>query len=141
MDLVTVLNEDHNVLRGKAEEVSFPLSNEHQQHIADMKALVGQLNNPVGLAAQQVGIPLQIMMIEIPDEMALTTFINPSYTPIPEKGMEKDWEGCFSVPDMMGEVYQGSRNTARACPRQCGKRQVVLRLQRRFHGIGGLPVG
>ena len=109
MQLVTVSNENHDVLRGIAEEVPFPLSNQHQQHIADMKVLVGQLSNPVGLAAPQVGIPLQIMMIEIPEEMVLTTFINPSYTPIPEKGMEKVWEGCFSVPDMMGDVYRYKR--------------------------------
>lgn len=117
MQLVTVTQDNHEVLRKIAEEVEIPVSKETQQIITDMKSLVvDELKNPVGLAAPQVGISLRIMLIEIPEEAAaykqdanalpLTVFINPSYTPIPEKGMEKDWEGCFSVPDMMGEVYR-----------------------------------
>ena len=41
---------------------------------------------------------------EVFDTLRPTVFINPSYTPIVSDGTYKDWEGCYSVPDKLGEV-------------------------------------
>lgn len=67
----------------------------------------------VGLAAPQIGILRRLVMFAIPathpryktDGVAqpMRIMINPSYTPLSdEKNLE--WEGCLSVPGMMGQV-------------------------------------
>lgn len=115
MQFVTVDLPDHKVLRQRAKEVTFPLNPEVKQFIADMHAFILTLS-AAGLAAPQIGKSWRIAFIEVPpeakqyrklcfDEVALTLLINASYTPT---GGEKykDWEGCFSVPGKMGEVYR-----------------------------------
>lgn len=112
---------NHEVLRRPAQEVVFPLSLEMQQLITQMRAFIETLaspyGKPAGLAAPQVGYPYRIIFFQIPpeakkirkdvfDEEPLTVLINPSFNPIVAEGQYKDWEGCYSVPDKMGEVYR-----------------------------------
>jgi len=115
MQFVTVDLPDHKVLRQKAQEVTFPLNPEVKQFIADMHAFILTLS-AAGLAAPQIGKSWRIAFIEVQpeakqyrrmcfDEVPLTLTINASYTPIGEE-KNKDWEGCFSVPGKMGEVYR-----------------------------------
>lgn len=67
----------------------------------------------VGLAAPQIGILKRLVMFAVPathpryktDGVALPMqiMINPSFTPLSdEKNLE--WEGCLSIPGMMGQV-------------------------------------
>ncbi len=69
----------------------------------------------VGLAAPQIGILRQLVMFAVPathpryktDGVAhpMRVMINPSYKPLSdEKNLE--WEGCLSVPGMMGKVWR-----------------------------------
>lgn len=68
-----------------------------------------------GLAAPQIGIPLPVAVVEIrktnlfPErpESPLYTFVNPKIT-ARSKSIEDGWEGCFSVPGLMGRVPRHS---------------------------------
>jgi peptide deformylase len=121
LQLVTLESPEHSVLRTPAKTVTFPLDTETQQFIRDLQVffrdLKSPLGNPAGLAAPQVGHALRIIIIQIPesakerrkdvyDVVPPTVLINPAYTPVEAAGENKDWEGCFSVPDKMGEVYR-----------------------------------
>lgn len=121
LQLVTVDDPEHSVLRMPAKTIKFPLDSETQQFIHDLQSffhnLKSPLGSPAGLAAPQVGHALSIIIIQIPesakarrkdvyDVVPPTVLINPSYTPVEAAGESKDWEGCFSVPDKMGEVYR-----------------------------------
>jgi len=107
--------ELRQILSQKAKPIDFPLTPQVRYFIVDMKKYYRLMNKPVGLAAPQVGKPWRIIIIEITEEMKkyrdnvfkllpLTAMINPSYTPIHPPRKYKDWEGCFSVPDKMGEI-------------------------------------
>lgn len=76
------------------------------QMVARLRALKG-----AGIAANQVGESVAVIVVEVrktdffPDrpESPLYVMINPV---IRERSSEKDedWEGCFSVPGLMGQV-------------------------------------
>lgn len=121
LQLVTLDSPEHSVLRTPAKTIQFPLDSETQQFIQDLQIffrdLKSPLGNPAGLAAPQVGRRLRIIIIQVPeaaktkrkdvyDVVPPTVLINPAYTPVEAAGESKDWEGCFSVPDKMGEVYR-----------------------------------
>ncbi|MCB1827100.1 MAG: peptide deformylase [Coxiellaceae bacterium] len=119
--LVTVNDNDHSVLRTPAESLSFPLSSDVLQFLDQMETFIYSLESPyglpAGLAAPQIGQPWSIVFINVPEEsksrrkdcedvIPLMPLINPWYRPIEANGKAKDWEGCYSVPDMMGEVWR-----------------------------------
>lgn len=121
LQLVTLDSPEHSVLRTPAKTIQFPLDSETQRFIRDLQIffrdLKSPLGKPAGLAAPQVGHALRIVIIQIPetakarrkdvyDVIPPTVLINPAYTPVEAAGESKDWEGCFSVPDKMGEVYR-----------------------------------
>ncbi|MFK2824945.1 peptide deformylase [Bacillus sp. B190/17] len=60
----------------------------------------------VGLAAPQVGIDLQVAVVDIEDEHGLITLINPVIEDT--KGSETDIEGCLSFPGLYGQVTRSS---------------------------------
>ncbi len=72
--------------------------------------------NGVGIAAPQVYEPLQIfIMASYPDprypdapEMEPTAIVNPKILMTSDE-MEKDWEGCLSVPGIRGLVPRHKR--------------------------------
>lgn len=121
LQLVTLDSPNHKVLRTPAKAIRFPLDSETQQFIQDLQIffrdLKSPLGQPAGLAAPQLGHGLRIIIIQIPetakskrkdvyDVVPPTVLINPAFTPVQAAGESKDWEGCFSVPDKMGEVYR-----------------------------------
>lgn len=79
----------------------------------------------VGLAAPQVHVPLRLMIFKVPaagaaheryraagldddsEEIPLTVLINPVIEAIGNETTAA-YEGCLSVPEMMGEVYRAS---------------------------------
>ena len=102
------------LLRTPSTPVSFPLSQEDQEVIDQLKFQVSMEQNCGGLAANQIGYRQRIIVFNVPNYAVgrrdsienaypLTTLINPTYTPI---GSEKvrDWEACFSVLHTFGEV-------------------------------------
>lgn len=122
MELVTLDTKNHAVLRKRATEITFPLDDKTKQIIQDLKhffaILESPFGKPAGLALPQVGLSLRIIIIQVPEEakkirkdvfdsLPPTVLINPSYTLLSEH-QNKDWEGCFSVPNRMGEIYRYS---------------------------------
>jgi peptide deformylase len=74
--------------------------------------------NGAGLAAPQVGAPVRVVIVEVrrtdvfPDrpETPLLQMVNPEI--IERSGSElTGWEGCFSVPGLMGQVLRAERVT------------------------------
>lgn len=106
------------LLRQHAEPVQFPLSAQAKALIREMKIKAIELGG-VGLAAPQVGVSLQIIVIHIDSFSAsirknahtvpLTVLINPEYDPEPGAKLFEDWEGCFSVCDLMGKPKRHDR--------------------------------
>src|SRR4029077_623549 len=68
--------------------------------------------NGAGLAANQIGVPLQVCVIEVrPDnprypykpQIPLTVLVNPALEPLTSETFA-NYEGCLSVPDLRGVV-------------------------------------
>jgi peptide deformylase len=64
----------------------------------------------VGLAANQVGVPLQVAVIEIEDR--ITELVNPQI--VRSSGEQLDWEGCLSIPGFVAEVTRAAKVTVKA---------------------------
>jgi peptide deformylase len=74
--------------------------------------------NGAGLAAPQIGVPLQVVIFGVeqnpryPDAESVpyTELVNPVLTPL-STAVEEGWEGCLSVPGLRGVVprYQQLR--------------------------------
>jgi len=109
--------DDEALLRSPADRVSFPLSDEDIEDIKVLEAKFDSEENCSGLAAPQIGISKAFMVFSTPsdesfrkfrldwtDSMPKTIWVNPSYEGIEDEGMNFDYEGCFSVPDMAGMV-------------------------------------
>ncbi|RPH35931.1 MAG: peptide deformylase [Chloroflexi bacterium] len=64
----------------------------------------------IGLAANQVGVPLQVAVIEI--EGKITELVNPKV--VRRSGKTVDWEGCLSIPGFVAEVERSTKVTVQA---------------------------
>ena len=64
----------------------------------------------VGLAANQVGVPLQVAVTEI--EGRITEMVNPQI--VRTSGEQLDWEGCLSIPGYVAEVARAAKVTVKA---------------------------
>jgi len=64
----------------------------------------------VGLAANQIGVPLQVAIIEVEDR--ITELVNPQV--VKGSGEQLDWEGCLSIPGFVAEVLRQERVTVKA---------------------------
>ena len=64
----------------------------------------------IGLAANQVGVPLQVAVIELEDKV--TELVNPQI--VKATGEIVDWEGCLSLPGFVAEVKRYGRVTVKA---------------------------
>lgn len=116
--LVNSDQQELHVLQQIADPVSFPLDAAVVNVIEDIRLLAQTRDDFGGMAAPQLGLSVRLFAYEIsedlvlmlPDEVEgpvpLRFLINPSYTPVPEAGTSKDWEMCYSVPDLVGEVYR-----------------------------------
>ncbi len=87
------------VLREPAKKV--PLIDMSVHRLIDDLIDTMHATNGVGLAAPQVGVPLRVVVIELPGEDAIV-LINPEI--IKKKGERVIEEGCLSVPGVQGEV-------------------------------------
>lgn len=64
----------------------------------------------IGLAANQIGVPLQVAVIEL--EEKVTELINPQL--VRSSGEIIDWEGCLSIPGFVAEVKRHAKVTVKA---------------------------
>ena len=69
----------------------------------------------VGLAANQIGIPWRLFVVNMgveTDKENLITLINPEITAM--EGNEMGEEGCLSIPDMIAEVNRATQIEVKA---------------------------
>ncbi len=113
MSVQEIIRLGHPVLRQTASP--FPVekihSSEFNQLVDDLRETLAE-SGGIGLAAPQINVSVQVAVIEISnpgtrygeiETLPFTVFVNPVISVInPE--VAGYWEGCLSVPGMMGFV-------------------------------------
>jgi peptide deformylase len=117
MAILKIARMGHPVLARAAEAVDDPTAPEIRRLVADMIETMRDANG-AGLAAPQVHVPLRVVVFHVPAQRAaqdtlprpegLTVLINPVVEPGGEE-MALGWEGCLSLPGMMGGVPRFTR--------------------------------
>lgn len=117
MAILKIARMGHPVLRRRAQEVPNPTAPEIRSLISDMLETMDDADG-AGLAAPQVHVPLRLVIFHVPPERAdregedapvpLTVLINPVIEPLSEE-TELGWEGCLSVPGLVGAVPRFTR--------------------------------
>ena len=79
--------------------------------------------NGYGLAAPQVGILKQVIVIDLYDNEGVLVLINPVV--IKEKGEQEVEEGCLSFPNQFGKVIRPSEITVEALDKKGRKIKVI----------------
>jgi peptide deformylase len=110
-EIVTV---GHPVLRQRAADVDPAdiATAEIQRLVADLVDTMRRANG-AGLAANQIGVPLRVAVIEVNDNprypykppIPLTVVVNPVIEPLDDELVEIN-EGCLSVPNLRGSVHR-----------------------------------
>jgi peptide deformylase len=107
-----ILTVGHPVLRERAREVGAD-----EVGSAEVQALIDDLidtmraANGAGLAANQIGVPQRVAVVEVgrnprypyKPPIPLTVLVNPVIEPVDPELVEIN-EGCLSVPDLRGNV-------------------------------------
>ncbi len=96
------------VLRQKAKQVN-RISASVKKLIEDMIETLYSANG-VGLAAPQVGVPLRVIVIRLPEEEPFA-LINPSV--VKKKGEREVNEGCLSIPGYVGKIKRAESVTVK----------------------------
>ena len=108
MAIRPILTAEAPILRERTKRVSTFDASLHRL-LGDM--LVTMRDAPgVGLAANQIGVPLQVTVIEVDGQ--ITELINPEI--VKSSGEQIDWEGCLSIPGYVAEVSRAARVTVKA---------------------------
>ena len=117
MAILKIARMGHPVLRRPAQEIADPAAPEIQTLVQDMIETMEDADG-AGLAAPQVHVPLRLVMFHVPSDRAehegdtdpvpLTVLINPVLEPLTEE-KELGWEGCLSVPGLIGAVPRFTR--------------------------------
>jgi peptide deformylase len=115
MAIMPVIKMDNPVLHRKAKKVR-KIDGSIQKLIDDMIDTMHDIEG-VGLAAPQVGVPLQVVVIQMPDEEEVITLINPEMVKTSEEN-EMMTEGCLSLPGYRGEVKRFTSVTVKARDRE-----------------------
>ena len=108
MPLRRIVTAEDPILRERTKKVSSFDSSLHRL-LDDMLETMRDAPG-VGLAANQVGIPLQVAIIEIDDK--ITELVNPQVVKV--SGEQLDWEGCLSIPGYVAEVGRAAKVTVKA---------------------------
>ncbi|PPR61219.1 MAG: Peptide deformylase [Alphaproteobacteria bacterium MarineAlpha4_Bin2] len=120
MAILKIAKMGHPVLRARATEVEDPTAPQIRQLVDDMLETMFDADG-AGLAAPQVHVPLRVVIFHVaegrddenPAAVPLTVLINPVVEPLTEE-VEVDWEGCLSVPGLMGAVPRYTKVRYRA---------------------------
>jgi len=120
MAILKIAKMGHPVLREPASEVADPTAPEIRRLVEDMLETMADADG-AGLAAPQVHVPLRVVIFHVPEgrdeenpnPVPLSVLINPVVEPLTED-TEVDWEGCLSVPGMIGAVPRYTKVRYRA---------------------------
>ena len=113
MPILKIACLGHPILLQKAKLVEDITSIKTKKIIHDMTETMLDAKG-IGLAAPQVHISKQIIIFRVPEEedddkkIKITALINPKFTQISDK-TENNWEGCLSIPGMLGLVKRFSK--------------------------------
>jgi len=99
MAVLKIRTNPDPVLRRKARRIAV-IDDSIRKLIDDMVETM-QESYGVGLAANQVGVPLRVVVIQVPEEEVLV-LVNPVI--VETKGERMVIEGCLSVPGYQAEV-------------------------------------
>lgn len=114
MTVQPILKMGNPILRRVADPIEDPTSDEVCALVADMRDSLAAVGG-VGLAAPQIGVPLALVIFEVPaaraqaadgeeaEAVEATVLINPVIEPLSDE-TALDWEGCLSVPGLRGVV-------------------------------------
>jgi len=116
MAIMPIIKMDNPVLHQKAKKVK-KIDDSIQKLIDNMIETMHDIEG-IGLAAPQVGVPLQVVVIQLPDEEDVITLINPEVVKISEE-TEMMMEGCLSLPGYNADVKRSTSITVKARDRQC----------------------
>jgi peptide deformylase len=108
MAIRRILTADEPILRERTKRVSSFDASLHRL-LDDMLETMRDAPG-VGLAANQVGVPLQVAIIEVEDK--ITELVNPQV--VKGGGEQIDWEGCLSIPGYVAEVTRHEKVTVKA---------------------------
>ncbi len=120
MTVREILQAEHPILRGRAKRISKP-DRSVQRLIDDMFETLTEANG-LGLAAPQVGVPLRLAVIRIPEEYEEEyagkdlVLINPEI--IKQSDPEVTEEGCLSLMGYVGQVERFTKVTFKARDRR-----------------------
>jgi peptide deformylase len=103
-----ILTAEEPILRERAKKVTQFDASLHRL-LEDMLETMRDAPG-IGLAANQIGVPLQVAIIELEDKV--TELINPAI--VKATGEIADWEGCLSIPGFVAEVTRHARVTVKA---------------------------
>jgi peptide deformylase len=113
MAVLPIVSYPEPLLRQKAKRVS-NVDNSIQRLIDDMVETMHQVQG-VGLAAPQIGVPLRVIVIELPGEETIA-LVNPQI--VKRSGERLVSEGCLSVPGYRGEIKRSAKVTAKGLDRR-----------------------
>jgi peptide deformylase len=108
MAIRRILTAEEPILRERAKRVSSFDASLHRL-LDDMLQTMRDAPG-VGLAANQIGVPLQVAVIEVDER--ITELVNPQV--VKGSGEQLDWEGCLSLPGYVAEVTRHERVTVKA---------------------------
>jgi peptide deformylase len=92
-----------SVLRRRADEIKE--IDESIERLAQEMFVMLERSRGVGLAAPQIGVPLRLIVLSIPQEDGTRwkcAIVNPEI--VQKKGLVKSEEGCLSVPGVWEEI-------------------------------------
>ncbi len=109
MAILPLAMMDNPVLHQKAKRVR-RIDHSIQKLIDDMIETMHHIGGAAGLAAPQVGVPLQVIVIELPEEDVIA-LINPEL--VKSSGERDVVEGCLSLPGYRGEIKRSESVTVK----------------------------
>ncbi len=112
------------VLRQKAKKIR-TIDGSIKKLIADMVETLHAEPGRAGLAAPQIGVPLRVIVINLPEEERDIVLINPEI--VKKSGERLVTEGCLSVPGYYGEIKRAQQVTAKG--RDENGREVRIKAQ------------
>ena len=100
MAVLPIIEYPHPVLRRRANKVL--RIDRRVERLADDMTDTLRSANGVGLAANQVGVPRRVIVIQLPDEEDARVYINPRI--VHREGHRDVPEGCLSIPGYMATI-------------------------------------
>ncbi len=127
---IVTVDDDNPVLRSRSQPVP-AVSRRIRQLMDDMVETMRDAEG-VGLAAPQVGLDIQVVVVEVPEDLEdpegpkqLWTLANPRIVSQSE-AMEEGREACLSIPDLFGDVPRHQRIVVEALDRFGRTQRIAL---------------